>query len=101
MFPWNQNLWLYASANSYKPGTSTLYTHHRSGYVDFVNRVPKADTSSSSNPLLIVQKTSDTPAAATERYEITLKRLQLCIYNFFKGPFILQLSKEEVQEKKK
>ena len=70
MFPWNQNLWLYASANNYKPGTSTLYTHHRSGYVDFVNRVPKLDSTSSSNPLLIVQKTSDTPVAATERYTV-------------------------------
>lgn len=66
MFPWNQNLLLYSKAVKHQPGATALHTYHRSGFVDLVQPVHKPDTSSSKNPLLIVQVTGK-PTSTTER----------------------------------
>lgn len=67
MYPWNQNLWMYARAHNFNPGVS-LYTRHRSGYLTFIEPTAQRNTSESSNPLLIVQTATGAPSKESERY---------------------------------
>ena len=61
MFPWNQNLWMYARAQKFNPETCNLHTRVRSGYFSFINPTHQRNTTNSENPLLIVSTTNSPP----------------------------------------
>ena len=65
MFPWNENLYIYARAQNFNPAHCAISSRTRSGIVPFLIPTRQENTSNSTNPLLIVQKTG--PQVVGER----------------------------------
>ena len=75
MYPWNNQLWLYARSQNYNPGTTSLHTRHRSGYVEFLTQTSHKNSTESDNPLLLVATTGE-PSRESERYFNPLRQIE-------------------------
>ena len=78
--PWNQNLWVFSRTKNYNPANVSLIHQHRFKFVPFFYRTSQETSSTTRNPLLIVQTTGP-PSKETERYNNFLCMFVFAISN--------------------